>query len=35
MATLKAEPDFDVLRSEVRFERLLEKLHLVESNPPA
>jgi TolB-like protein/DNA-binding winged helix-turn-helix (wHTH) protein/Tfp pilus assembly protein PilF len=35
MATLKAEPDFDVLGSEARFQRLLEKLRLVEPNPPA
>jgi tetratricopeptide (TPR) repeat protein len=35
MVTLKAEPDFDVLRSEVRFQRLLEKLRLVEPNSPA
>ena len=33
--TLKAEPDFDVLRSEVRFQWLLEKLRLVEPHPPA
>lgn len=34
MATLKAEPDFDVLRSEVRFQNLLERLRLVEENSP-
>jgi TolB-like protein/DNA-binding winged helix-turn-helix (wHTH) protein len=35
MATLKAEPDFDVLQSESRFQSLLEKLRLVQDNPPA
>ena len=34
MATLKAEPDFDVLRSEVRFQNLLERLGLLEENSP-
>jgi len=34
MATLKAEPDFDVLRSEVRFQNLLERLRLLEENSP-
>ncbi|HXC95836.1 MAG TPA: winged helix-turn-helix domain-containing protein [Edaphobacter sp.] len=34
MATLKAEPDFDVLRSEIRFQSLLEKLGVLEENLP-
>jgi TolB-like protein/DNA-binding winged helix-turn-helix (wHTH) protein len=34
MATLKAEPDFDVLRSEVRFQKLLERLGLSQENSP-
>ena len=34
MATIKAEPDFDGLRSEVRFQNLLLKLRLLEQNPP-
>src|SRR4051812_28685783 len=32
MVTIKAEPDFDGLRSEVRFQNLLEKLGLLEKN---
>ena len=34
MATLKAEPDFDVLQSEVRFQNLLGKLGLAQENTP-
>jgi tetratricopeptide (TPR) repeat protein len=34
MATLKAEPDFDVLRSEVRFQKLLDRLGLSQENSP-
>jgi TolB-like protein/DNA-binding winged helix-turn-helix (wHTH) protein/Tfp pilus assembly protein PilF len=35
MATIKAEPDFDGLRSEARFQNLLQKLGLLEKNAPA
>jgi TolB-like protein/DNA-binding winged helix-turn-helix (wHTH) protein/Tfp pilus assembly protein PilF len=34
MATIKAEPDFDGLQSDVRFQNLLEKLGLLEENSP-
>ena len=34
MATLKAEPDFDVLRSEIRFQNLLQKLGVLQENLP-
>jgi TolB-like protein/DNA-binding winged helix-turn-helix (wHTH) protein len=34
MATIKAEPDFDVLRSETRFQNLLERVHLLQENMP-
>ncbi len=34
MATLKAEPDFDGLRSEARFQKLLDGLGLFEENSP-
>ena len=34
MATLKAEPDFDGLRSEVRFQNLMAKLGLLDENGP-
>jgi TolB-like protein/DNA-binding winged helix-turn-helix (wHTH) protein/tetratricopeptide (TPR) repeat protein len=32
MATLKAEPDFDVLKSETRFQNLLQRLALLEES---
>jgi TolB-like protein len=32
MATVKAEPDFDVLQSEIRFQNLLERLGLLKEN---
>jgi TolB-like protein/DNA-binding winged helix-turn-helix (wHTH) protein len=34
MATLKAEPDFDVLQSETRFQNLLQRLGLLQENVP-
>jgi TolB-like protein/DNA-binding winged helix-turn-helix (wHTH) protein len=34
MATLKAEPDFDVLQSETRFQNLLQKLGVLQENLP-
>ena len=34
MATVKAEPDFDTLQSEIRFQNLLENLGLLKDNPP-
>jgi tetratricopeptide (TPR) repeat protein len=34
MATIKAEPDFDGLRSEIRFQNLLQNLGLLEENSP-
>jgi hypothetical protein len=34
MATLKAEPDFDALQSETRFQNLLQRLALLEESAP-